>query len=234
MAANHTHKFVHDLNSNLINAVVIISIFREITLHLVVSDNILCYTNSLQLRFCCLRILYLLGDLNIISHYLNLCVLNCGERVCHNRQASDSCCKVSLNLSVMKSHLYLLIAVLVMHIVNHVECIYIYLCKPLHHSGILFHNIVIIQIIALDSSVFRSYLNTSHLVYTTIDSIEKTFCKVRSCTKELHLLAHSHGGYTTCDCIIITMCHSHQVIILILNRRSLNRNLCTELLKVCR
>ena len=82
---------------NVVNAVVIISVFREVALHLeVYSDSVL------------------------IADRLYLCVLDGRQGIRHNRKTSDSGREPAAHLLVMKRHLQLLVTVFVMHIMNDV------------------------------------------------------------------------------------------------------------------
>ena len=68
----------------------------------------------------------------------------------------------------MKSHLCSLIAVLVMHVVDDIQCIYIYICLPLHHIDELAHYIIIIKNVAFNRTILRTNLLLGNFVYTTV------------------------------------------------------------------
>src|SRR5699024_10124820 len=134
----------------------------------------------------------------------------------------------------MKSHLNSFVAVFVMHVVDDVQCIDIYLCKPFHHVTEFALYFIVIQIFGCDRTVLRSHLILGNFVHTTVDCVKQTFCKVCAGSEELHFLTYAHRGYAACDCVVITMCHSHQVIVLILDGRRLDGCLRTETLEVFR
>ena len=127
----------------------------------------------------------------------------------------------------MESHLEAFIAVLVVHIVDDVECVYIKLSEPCHHIIILLHNLIIIEVFGSDRSELGSYLSTADLINTAVDSVKETLSEVSSCTEELHFLTNSHGGYAASDSIVIAVSNSHHIIILILNWGCVDGDLCT-------
>ena len=92
----------------------------------------------------------------------------------------------------MKSHLNSLIRILIVHIVDNVQCIYIQTSQPLHHIVILSHYIIIIEVIACNRTILRTYLYLKSFVNTAVDSIKQALSKVSSCTEELHFLTDPH------------------------------------------
>ena len=93
---------------------------------------------------------------------------------------------------VVQSHLQTLVGVLIVHIMNDVERIYINLCKPLHHSLVLVHYVIIVEVIALNCTIIRTYLLAADFINTAVDCIKQALCKVCSCAEELHFLADFH------------------------------------------
>ncbi len=121
-----------------------------------------------------------------------------------------------------------------MHVVDDVECIDIHVCLPLHHIHEFAVHIVIVKHIACDRAVLRTNLLLCNLIHTAVQRVEQALCKVCTSAEELHFLADDHGRYAACDTIVITVCHSHQVVVLILDRRSLDRHLSAVSLPVLR
>ena len=134
----------------------------------------------------------------------------------------------------MKSHLCSLIAVFVMHVVDDVECIDIHVCLPLHHIHEFAVNIVIVKHIACYRTVLRTNLLLCNFVDTAVQRIEQALCKVCTSAEELHLLTDDHGRYAACDTVVVAVCHAHQIIVLVLDRRSLDGHLCAVSLPVLR
>ena len=211
MSSDRGHELVNDLLSNLIYAVVVVTVFRELAGGLEVNN-----------------------DAVLISDGLNLRILDSGKGVSHDGETCNTCCEVTLNVSVMESHLCSLIAVLVMHVVDDVQCIYIHVCLPLEHVDELIHNIIVIQYIAADGTVLRTNLLLGNFVNTAVQSVQQTFSNVSTCTEELHLFTDNHGGYAASDTVVITVCHSHQVVVLVLDGRGLDGHLRAVLLPVLR
>ena len=133
----------------------------------------------------------------------------------------------------MQSHLESFVAVLIVHVVDAVQRVNIQVCQPTHHIFVLIHYIIIIEVIAFNRSILRAYLIVlaslciNSFVLTAIDCIQQALCEVCSCTEELHVLTNSHGRYAASDCIVIAVSNSHQVIVFILERRSVDGELCT-------
>ena len=72
----------YDVMCNDIYTVVVVAVFREFTGGLEIND-----------------------DAVFVTNYFNLSVLDCGEGVCYDGQTSQTGCKITLYISVMKSHL---------------------------------------------------------------------------------------------------------------------------------
>src|SRR5699024_11416957 len=146
----------------------------------------------------------------------------------------DTCSKCTSYICIDKRHLSSLIVVLIMHVVDHVQCINIQLGQPLHHLVIFLHNLVIVKVLGCDRSVQRRYLLFCLLVNTAVDRVQKAFCKVRTCSEELDLLTCLCCGYTATDRIVVAPYRTHHIIILILNGACLNRNISCIFLEVLR
>ncbi len=145
MSSDRGHELVNDLLSDLIYAVVVVAIFRELAGCLEVND-----------------------DAVLVSDRLNLRVLDSGKGVSHDGETCNTCCEITLNISVMESHLCSLIAVFVMHVVDDVQCIYIHVCLPLEHVNELIHNVVIIENVAGNRTVLRTNLFLGNFVDTAV------------------------------------------------------------------
>ena len=85
-----------------INTVIIISVSWEITLDLEINcDSVL------------------------ITHWFHLSVFDCTQRVDHMRESCNTCCKCTSYICINKSHLCCFVVIFIMHIVDHVQGIYI-------------------------------------------------------------------------------------------------------------
>ena len=121
-----------------------------------------------------------------------------------------------------------------MHVVDHVQCSNIQMCKPVHHLIIFCDYFVIVKVLGSNRLVLRSYLLLCLLINTTVDRVKKAFCKVSTSTEELHLFTGLCSRYTAADAVVIAPYRTHNIIILILNRTCCNRNICSIFLEVLR
>ena len=204
MSSDSGHKLVNHFLSDLVYAVIIVAVFREVAGGLEVYDNAV-----------------------FVADGLNLCVLDSGKGVSHDGKTCYTGSKITLNVSVMKRHLCPFIAVFVMHIVDNIQGVYINVCLPLQHIDELAHNIVVVKHVTCNRTILGTYLLLGNFIHTAVQSVQQTFCNICTCAEELHFLTDNHRRYAASDTIVIAMCHSHQVIVLILNGRSLDRHLCT-------
>ena len=69
------HKVADNGTSDLVDTVVVISVFREISFYLVVNNDILCNVNSIA----CFVL-----NFNILTDSPDLSVLDCGKRIGNN------------------------------------------------------------------------------------------------------------------------------------------------------
>ena len=97
--------------------------------------------------------------------------------------------------------------------------------QPVHHNVVFLHNLIIVQILAGDRLIFRSNLLFCLLVFTAVDSVQKAFCKVCTSAEELDLLTGLGSRYTAADGVIIAPYRTHYIIVLILDRACLYRNM---------
>ena len=140
------------------------------------------------------------------------------------RESCDTCCKCTSYICIDQCHLSCFVVILIMHVVDHVQCVNIQLGQPLHHLIVTFHYFIVIQIFRSNRSVSRSYLCFCLLIYTTVDCIQQTFCKVCTSSEELDFLTCLCCRYTTADAVVIAPYRTHNVIVLILYRTCLYRN----------
>ncbi len=123
-----------------------------------------------------------------ITNCLNFCVLNCTQRVNYMRESCDTGCECTAYIGINKSHLSSFVVIFIMHILNQVQNIYIQTCQPVKHAVITFHNLIIVKVFGRNRFVGRSDLIKFFFVHTTIDCVQQCFCKVCSCSEELHFL----------------------------------------------
>ena len=206
VTTDHHHELGNKVVSDLVYTVIIITVLRELAGGLEIYD-----------------------DAILITDRLNGSVLDRGQGVCNYGQTSHTGCEVTANVSVVQSHLCTLVAVLVVHVVDYVQSIYIYICQPLHHIFEHRHELIILDHIAFVLTILRSNLLLGYFIDTAVQSVQHTFSKVCTSAEELHFLTNSHGGYAASDRIVITVCYTHQVVVLILDGRRLDGHLSAEL-----
>ena len=107
---------------------------------------------------------------------------------------------------------------------NEVQRINVNANKPFHHIHEAWHKLFVSYNIALNRSQGGATLLASLSVYTTADSVSKTFGEVGTSSKELHFLTGLCSRHTATNRVIITPHRSHHVIILVLDRTGLHRN----------
>ena len=117
---------------------------------------------------------------------------------------------------------------------DNLQCVDIHLGQPTHHLLVLRHHLVIIQIFARNRFEAWSHLYAGALVAPAVDGIQQALGQVGARSEELHLLADFHRGNAAGYAVIVAIVHAHQVIILILDGRRVDRHLGTELLPILR
>ena len=121
-----------------------------------------------------------------------------------------------------------------MHVLNQVQNVYVDACEPVHHTIVLRHHLIIIEVLGSDRTVLRTYLLLALLIDTAVDCVEKALCKVCTSAEELHLLTGLCCRYAAADGVVVAPYRTHDIIVLVLDGGSANRNLCSVLLEVLR
>ena len=96
----------------------------------------------------------------LIAYHLHLGVLYSRQGIHHMRKSCDSCCEGSADIGIDQCHLRCFIVILVMHVLDQVQSIYIESCQPVHHDLIFADQLIIFQIFGGDRFVFRSNLHS--------------------------------------------------------------------------
>ena len=137
-------------------------------------------------------------------------------------------------MTVVQAHLECFVSILIVHIMNDLQSIDIYFRQPAHHLFVFLHYFVVIEVFAGDRLESRSHLYARTFVTSSIDRVQQTFSQVGTCTEILHLLTDLHRRHTAGNTIIISIIRTHQVVVLILDSGSIDRNLRTETFPVFR
>ena len=140
-------------------------------------------------------------------------------------EASDTRCESTTYVCIDESELCSLIEILIVHVMDEVQCVYIDTRQPLHHIHEARHKLLVCNNITLYRTVSRSTLLTCLTVNATTNSVCKTFSKVCTSAKELHLLSCLGSRYTATDRVVVAPDRSHHIIILVLYRAGRDRYL---------
>ena len=111
------------LNGDVIGAVIIVAVLREIALDLVIGDEAL-----------------------LIADALDLGVLDGGQRVDHMAEARDAGGKSAADIGIDEGHLGGFVVVLVVHILDQVQDVDVQAGQPVHHDIVLGHDLIVVQI----------------------------------------------------------------------------------------
>ena len=213
---------------NFVCAVIILAVAWEVAFNLEVVSHVRS-KDSLAL---------LVRNVDVAAENLYLCVLDCREGVNNVAESCNTCCKCAADVCVDECELSCFVVVLVVHVVDCVECVYIQTSKPFKHDVVLVHYFVVVKVFACDWCHFRSNLyawcKTCFFVLTAVDCVEQSLCKVGACTEELHFLTSLCCRYAAADRVVITPNRAHDVVVLVLDRRCVNRNLCGIVAEVLR
>ena len=202
------HEGLQQPDRDVIRTVVIVSIAREVTLDLIV-DHEPC----------------------LVADRLDLCILDRRDGIHDMGEPGDTGCECSSDIGIDECHLGCLIVVLVMHVLDQVQDVDIESCQPVQHKIVLVHNLIVVQILGGDRCQLRSDLHVAALlveellILSAVDRIQQCLCKVCTRTEELHLLAGLRCGHTAADAVIVAPDRTHDIVILILNRGGIHRDL---------
>ena len=99
-----------------------------------------------------------------------------------------------------------------------------------------YHELVVVHYFFKFQCVAGQYGNILHhdctcvFATSTVDSKQQSFCQITACTEELDLLAYLLVRYTAGDSVVVRLTYfTHQIIIFVLNRRSVDGYFSTEL-----
>ena len=168
---------------DFVGAVVVLSVAGEVAFHLEVVGHVGC-EDSLAL---------LVRDVDVAAKNLNLGVLDGAERVDNVAEARDSCRERAADVCVDKGQLGGLVVVFVVHVVDGVESVDIQAGEPFKHCVILFHDFVVVQVLACDRRQFRTNLRARSksglFVLSAVDGVEQGLGQVGAGSEELHFFS---------------------------------------------
>ena len=182
------------LDGDVIGAVIIVAVLREVALDLVIGDEAL-----------------------LVADALDLGVLDGGQRVDHMAEARNAGGKGAADIGVDQGHLGSLVVVLVVHILDEVQDVDIQPGQPVHHDIVLGHDLVVVEILGGDGRVSGADLLAELLIDAAVDGVQQALGEVRAGTEELHLLAGLGGGNAAADGVVIAPDRLHDIVVLILD-----------------
>ncbi len=84
-------------------------------------------------------------DSFFISYRSYFRIFYCWQRICYNRNPSNSISNINTMICIYKSHLSFLIIIFIMHIMNYIHCFCIYSRNIIHNHFKIFHYFIIIK-----------------------------------------------------------------------------------------
>ena len=142
------------------------------------------------------------------------------------RESCNTGCKRPFTVIINQCHFSSFIIIFIMHVMNQVQYINIYVCQPVHPPVKFLNHFIIICIFRSNALHSRTTLNSVFFIKTTVKCIQQCFCQVGAGTEELNLLPCLGCGYTAADGVIISPFRFHNFVILILDGTGINRDLC--------
>ena len=114
-------------------------------------------------------------------------------------ESCNTSCECTANVGIDKSKFCCLIEVLIVHVMDKIQGVYVDVCEPFHHIHELRHELFIGNHVAFDWAKCWTALLACLVVYTTADSVSQALCKVCTCTEELHFLTCLCCRYAAAD-----------------------------------
>ena len=210
-ALNLVHEGFQQPHCNLVGAFVVVAVPRKISLYLIIDNKTL-----------------------LVPDRSDLCVLYRAEGIHNMRESCNACCERAAHVCVDKRHLRRFIIIFVVHVMDKIESIHIKFNKPVHHSVEFFYYVIVIQHVSRHRNAARTDLFTCSGVNASVEGVEQTFGKVRPRAEELHLLAGLSCGNAAAYAVVVAPYRAHHTVVLILNRRRIDRNFRGVLLEILR
>ena len=172
---------------------------------------------------------------DIITLSSNLRIFNSRKRIDSNRHTCYTISQVNSRIRVDKCHLSFFIIILIVHVMNDVHCLIIYTCHLLQNLLIVSQNFFEVQHVTSQHRNILHHQCTCILTTSTVDSQQQSLSQITTCTEELNMTAYILIRYAASNTIIIRITYfTHQVVVLVLNRRSVDRYTSTEIFKAFR
>ena len=155
----------------------------------------------------------------LIPDDLDLGILDGAQGVHHMAEACNAGGEGTAHVGIDQGHLAGFVVILVVHIVDQVQGVYIEPCQPLHSQIELLLDLVVVQVFGLNAAGVGGHLLLMLQVPAAIDGVQQGLGQVGTGAEELHFLAGLGCGDTAADGVVIAPDRTHNLVILILNGR---------------
>ena len=134
-----------------------------------------------------------------------------------------------------KCHLCFFVIIFVVHIVDDIHRFVVYTSHFFQDLLVVSQYLFKVQYIAAQYRDVFYHQCTGIFATSTVDSQQQRFSQVTTCTEELDVATYILVRYTTSDTVVIRVTHfTHQLVVFVLDRRGVDRYLCTEVLETFR
>jgi len=168
--------------------------------------------------------LELQGEARLVADDVDLGIFDSRDGVNDMREAGNTRGEGAAHIGVDESHLLSLVEVFVVHVVDEVQRLDIDSGQPLHHIHEAGHELIVGHHVALDRTVGGAHLLTCLAVHATTDGVGEALGEVGTCTEELHLLTRLSSAHAAADAVVIAPDRPHDIIVLVLDRAGLHRD----------
>ena len=209
---NFLHETFNQVNGHVIDASIVVTKLRIFAFDFEVNSQTVFVTNRFNFR-----------------------IFDSRQGVSSNGQTRDTTRHGADNVTVVQRHQRGFVAVLVVHVVDDVQRSDVLFSQPVHEVIHALHDFVEVQDVAFDRFRFRTHLHFQFFIHAAVDSVQHGFREVGASTEELHLLTNNHRAYAACDSVVVVIeVRTHQVIVLILQRRGIDGHFSREFLEAQR
>ncbi len=144
-------------------------------------------------------------------------VFDCREGVDGMGEAGDAGREGAADVGVDECHFGGFVVVLVMHVVDDVEYMYVEAGEPVHHVVEAFHYLVVLEVFALDAREFGCDLYLGLFVHAAVDCVEEAFGEVGACAEELDFAPGLGGADAAADGVVIAPYAAHYAVVFVLD-----------------
>ena len=164
------------------------------------------------------------GNAIFVANRFHFGVFNGRQRVGSHRQTGNTASHRTDHITVMQCHQCSFVAVFIVHVVNDVQGSNVLGCQPIHEFVHARKDSVVVQDFVHNRFGFRADLVFGFFVHAAVDCVQQGFCQVGTGAEELHLFADNHWAHAAGNSVVIAIeVRTHQVVVFVLDRRSVDR-----------